>query len=105
MNNDHNLNCLADLQKAGTMRSAELRPQLAASLFPTPTPRMELDAARSKYPDMSLSRRRSRNETHADTDDLGKFDEFGDDVLHDEELMAASTSPPAYLPLSMTLRS
>lgn len=83
----------ADLQEAGTMRFAELRPQLAGSLFPPQNPSIELGTAVPKVPRMNMSRRRSHNESLTDTGDVDIFDEFEDDVLDDGELMAASINP------------
>ena len=84
-------NHLADFWKAGTMRYAELRPQLAASLFPPQKPRTESGPAAPKPPRMIISRRRSRNEGSTGTDGVDVYDEFEDGVLDDGELMAAST--------------
>lgn len=74
------------------MRYAELRPQLAASLFPPQKPRLESGTAVPKLSGMNISRRRSRNDSQTGTGGREVSDEFGDDVLDDGELMAASTS-------------
>lgn len=78
------------------MRFAELRPQLAGSLFPSQNPRIESVTAVPKVPRMNMSRRRSHNDSLTDTGDVDIFDEFEDNVLDDGELMAASTNPACF---------
>jgi hypothetical protein len=96
MDTERDFTYLADLEEAGTLRYAELRPQLAASLFPPQKPRIESETAVPKLPQMNMSRRRSRNGSHAGTNDVDVSDEFKDDVLDDGELMAASTKPDCF---------
>ena len=77
---------MADFHEAGTMQYAELRPQLAASLFPSKS-KSNPEASEPGASRMNISRRRSRTDSRAETD------EFGGDMLDDGDLLAAGTKP------------
>ena len=81
---------------AGTMRSAELKPELPAYLFPPPSLRKhapqltheEIDTERSG--DISGQQEASTSHTSAET---LEDDEFGDDDFKDQEVMKAGKVP------------
>ena len=85
-----------DFSIAGTMRYAELRPNLPASLFPTmPAPRVsgQLGKPRS-HNDTSTQPSKSRGGENANNI---TGDEFSDDGLNDQDLLEAGKSAHYFL--------
>lgn len=81
---------------AGTMRSAELKPELPAYLFPPPLShqhapqltREEIHTERNEY----ISEQQGAGTPHTSAETL-EDDEFGDDDFKDQDVMNASKIP------------
>lgn len=88
--------------KAGTMRYAELKPGLPASLFPpTPAPRVP-DHSGTFRPRDDVSKHHSKGSSGENTKNVA-HDEFSDDGLNDQDLLSAGKYTYFLLGLSMNL--
>ena len=77
---------------AGTTRSAELRPELPANIFPSPSSQKPAQQVtykkRDTVPDGDVSNQQKEITSHASLETL-EDDEFGDDNFKDQEVMDA----------------
>lgn len=89
---DSNFQFRAYQTTAGTMRSAELRPQLPVYIFPPPSSQKQAQQStykkRDTRPDGSISDQQGASAFHTRLEIL-EDDEFGDDDFKDQEIMNA----------------
>jgi hypothetical protein len=88
----------ADYFTAGTLRHAELKPGIAASLFPSQGPAEDNIKPRNPAKEMPGSSKTGHTVLGAERAFRGSSDEFGDDVLDDGDLLAVGQYYPKRAP-------